>query len=754
MACVMSDCPTEEKLAGYLAGACAEDDAGRIRAHVTECERCASRVADAEANEAIFDSVRGVLRQGAESAERRKGADAEREESGDARRGYSHPLIVIEGFEILEEIGRGGMGVVYKAQEKDPPRTVALKVLLEGPFASEASKRRFEREVELAAQLEHPNIVTMLESGIASGRHYFVMQLVDGRRLDEYMVAHDVSIDDKLRLFSKICQAVNYAHQRGIIHRDLKPSNILIDQDGAPKILDFGLAKVVDPDEPGAGPTLLSLTGQVMGTLPYMSPEQATGALRDIDIRTDVYSLGVILYEMLTGEYPYKVVGQMADVLKNIVEAEPKKPSTIRRQINDEVETIVLKALAKEKERRYQSAEALGRDVGQYLRGEAIDAKRDSGWYVFKKTVRRYKAPVAVVVAFVAVLGAASVVSRIQYSKAEAARAETAHERDKAIRARNASDKARTDADAVTDYLADWLSSVDPEKQGIDVTLREMLDQASKTIGEKFADKPLIEARLRHTIGWTYRGLGLYDKAEGHLADAAVLYRREKGPRHPNTLSALNAFAVVLVDRGDYTSAAARFKAVFEIRRRVLGEEHNRTLESMNNLAGALLQIAKYAEAEAMYRKALEIQHRVLGEEHPLTLRTMSNMALVLGRQGKYVEAEELSRRTLAIRRRVQGEEHPRTLISMERLAGSLGNQGKYAESEALFRKTLQIRRRVLGPEHPRTLHQMSSLARVLFNRGEYAEAEELSRRTLAIQRRVLGDEHPATLDSMSNLVV
>ncbi len=407
----MSKCPTEEELAGYVAGARAGDAAERIRAHIVECERCASWVADAEANEVIFESVRDVLQRVAESAESKESAETDPIRAGDGRTGDPHTPVAIEGFEIQEELGRGGMGVVYKAQERDPPRTVALKVLLEGPFASEASKRRFEREVELAAQLEHQNIVTILESGIASGRHYFVMQYVDGRRLDEYMAARDVSIDDKLRLFGKICQAVNYAHQRGIIHRDLKPSNILIDEDGEPKILDFGLAKVVDPDEPGAGPTLLSVTGQVMGTLPYMSPEQATGAHRDIDVRTDVYSLGVILYEMLTGLYPYPVVGQMADVLKNIAEAEPRKPSAIRRQINDEVETIVLKALAKASDRRYQGAGDLARDIERYLAGDPIEAKRDSGWYVLKKTLHRYRAPVAVAGSFVVVVIVALVVS-------------------------------------------------------------------------------------------------------------------------------------------------------------------------------------------------------------------------------------------------------------------------------------------------------------------------------------------------------
>ncbi len=394
---------TPEERSARLDEACADDD--ELRAGVEQL--LAGHDTDSDSNLLGTETVAACSPVLEELADRR-----------------SIPSDAFPGYEITRELHRGGQGVVYQAVQKSTKRKVAIKVLLEGPYASKSAMRRFEREIELVAGLKHPNIISIFHSGqTEDGRQYCVMDYVRGVPLDQYVRDEKLTLEDALKLFSKVCDAVNYAHQRGVIHRDLKPSNILVETQqstaseedgggavGEPRVLDFGLAKQLVTREE----TVLSLTGQVVGTLPYMSPEQAQGNPDKIDIRTDVYALGVILYQMLTGKYPYPVVGQMADVLKHIAETAPTPPSrswksdsgvtrrTTRKHrtgdcpIDDEVQTIVLRTLSKERERRYQSAGELARDVGHYLNNEPIEAKRDSGWYVLKKSLRRHRAPVAV----------------------------------------------------------------------------------------------------------------------------------------------------------------------------------------------------------------------------------------------------------------------------------------------------------------------------------------------------------------------
>lgn len=312
----------------------------------------------------------------------------------------------IAGYELAGEIHRGGQGVVYKARHRASGRTVALKLLLEGAFASERQRHRFEREIDVAAGLQHPNIVTLFDSGVDKGRPYYVMQYVEGVPVDTYVTAKHLAVEPTLELFADICEAVSYAHRHGVIHRDLKPENILVDSDGQVHVLDFGLAKLATDtaDLP------LTMTGEFVGTLAFASPEQASGDPAAIDTRTDVYSLGVILYRLLTGEQPYPVDAPLSEVLAHIADTAPKPPTRSTPGVDDEVETIVLKALAKEPDRRYQSALELARDVAQYLAGEPIDAKRDSVWYVVRKSLRRYRIAVATILAFVVVLSVALVV--------------------------------------------------------------------------------------------------------------------------------------------------------------------------------------------------------------------------------------------------------------------------------------------------------------------------------------------------------
>jgi len=316
---------------------------------------------------------------------------------------------------VLEELHRGAQGIVYRAVQRSTKRTVALKVLLHGPYASRRQKRRFEREIDLVAGLEHPNIVHLYDSGEADGRHYFAMQYIDGTGLRDHLAVNALSVKDTLRLCAKISRAVAYAHGRGIIHRDLKPSNVLVDSAGEPHVLDFGLAKPIDATGPDS---LATQTGEFFGTLAYASPEQTSGKPEAVDTRTDVYALGVMLYEALTGETPYPTTGSMSQMLRHINETEPRRPSRQNPQLDDDVDTIVRKALEKDPERRYASAAALADDIERYLAGRPIEARSHSGLYVLKKTITRYKALSAVTAGSAVCLVALTVIATVNARRA------------------------------------------------------------------------------------------------------------------------------------------------------------------------------------------------------------------------------------------------------------------------------------------------------------------------------------------------
>ena len=378
--------------------------------------------------------------------------------------------IEIAGYKIIAEISRGGQGIVYRALQASTKREVALKVLHEGPYASISARKRFEREIELVAGFRHPNIVTVFDSGVtADHRQYCVMDYIHGERLGDFLQREQPTLETTLTLMATICDAVNYAHLRGVIHRDLKPSNILIDAQGIPRVLDFGLAKEMNDKTE----TLVTSTGLVAGTLPYLAPEQAQGHGGDVDIRSDVYALGVILFETLTGEYPYPVTGEMATVLRHITDTPPALPSKMARRsesasnspvrralaLDDEVETIVLKALAKQPERRYQTAGDLGRDIRHYLAGEPIEAKRDSGWYVFRKAVRRHRLGVTLAAGFVVFVTAAAISLGVLYRNQGRLLVEVQTQKALAERAEASASRR---FDQVRDLATTFISDLDP----------------------------------------------------------------------------------------------------------------------------------------------------------------------------------------------------------------------------------------------------------------------------------------------------
>jgi len=708
----------------------------------------------------------------------------DREQSGPNRSvaGRADRPREIGPYRILETLGEGGMGVVYLAEQTKPiHRRVALKIIKLGMDTKQVIAR-FETEREALALMNHANVARVFDAGATeTGRPYFAMEYVPGIPITKYCDKHRLNTEERLRLFMDVCHAIQHAHQKGIIHRDIKPSNVLVavqDEKPTPKVIDFGIAKATQ--QKLSELTFSTQEGQFIGTPAYMSPEQAGVMAADIDTRTDVYSLGVLLYELLVGSRPFDDEllrsAMLSEVQRIIREVEPPKPSTrlssigalsttiaenrgtqfrtLARQLRGDLDWIVMKCLEKDRTRRYPSATELAAELQRFLAHQPVVAGPPSASYRVKKFVRRNKVMVAGVSAIIAALAIGLIISDLQRKRALRAEALAAERLTETEAALDQAETARGESEAVTQFLSETIASADPGKEGKDVTVREVIDRAAQTIGEKFKDKPLIQAKLQHTIGWTYLSLGLYQSAETHGAEAAALYRRTKGEDDPDTLGAMNTLATIIADRGDFSRSEARHRATLEVQRRVLGEEHRDTLSSMNNLAINLRDQGRYAEAEELDRKTLEVRRRVLGEEHPHTLASMNNLANIIFHQGRYAEAEELSRRTLEVRRRVLGEEHPDTLASMNNLANILFHQGRYAEAEELYRKTLEVLRRVLGEEHRDTLASMNNLAISLRNQGRYAEAEELSRRTLEVRCRVLGEEHPDTLASMGNLAI
>ena len=667
-------------------------------------------------------------------------------------------------YRLLQRLGEGGMGEVWLAEQSKPvQRRVALKLIKAGMDTREVVAR-FESERQALALMDHPAIAKVFDAGSTpEGRPYFVMEYVAGTPITAYCDKHRMTTRQRMELFIQVCEGVQHAHQKAIIHRDLKPSNILVSEvDGKPmpRIIDFGLAKATSQrltDE-----SMYTRVGAILGTLEYMSPEQADSAGEDIDTRTDVYSLGVVLYQLLVGTLPLDLKKlTYEEMLRRLRDKDVPKPSSrilaqdgesaitaknrgtdapsLTRQLRGDPDAVVLKALEKDRKRRYGSPSELAADLGRYLRNEPVSAHTPSAAYRTRKYIRRHRLGVAVATGLLAILPAFAVVQRVQLQRTRLERDRANRERDRATR--------------ITGFMTGMFQVSDPsEQRGNSVTAREILDKASKDIETGLAKDPETQAQMMHVMGDVYEKLGLYPRAQALQQQSMEIRQRVLGPEHPDTLTSMNDLALDLDDSGHYAEAEKLEREALDISRRVLGPEHPDTLMLMSNLGNTLWQEGHYPEAEKLNRETLGIQRRVLGPEHPGTLRSMNNLATDLDDSDP--EAEKLFRETLDIKRRVLGPEHPDTLLAMSNLAYVLGDKGRYAEAEKLHRETVDLRRRVLGPEHPETLKSMTNLAIVLSREGRDAEAEKLEREELDISRRVLGPKHKGTLTSMDNLAI
>jgi serine/threonine protein kinase len=713
-------------------------------------------------------------------------------------------------YRLVEQIGEGGMGAVWRAEQEHPVRRqVALKLIKAGMDSAQVVAR-FEAERQALALMDHPNIARVFDAGAtAAGRPYFVMELVPGVPITRYGDLHRLSPRERLELFVPVCQAVQHAHQKGVIHRDLKPSNVLVSVcDGRPvaKVIDFGVAKATE--QRLTDQSLFTQLGMVVGTLEYMSPEQAELSAGGVDTRSDVYSLGVLLYELLTGTTPLERdrlrEADFTEALRRIREEEPPPPSgrlagagprlaavaaargtepaRLVRLVRGELDWIAMRCLEKDRDRRYDSAAALARDVERHLADEPVEAGPPSAGYRLRKLARRHRTALEAAAAFALLLVAAAAVSAWlavratwaeqtageQRDLAQAAERDARRDRDRARRAEEKAGKERdaaraqqrradreaTVARAVNDFLHNLLIGAAPENnpRAHKVTVEDLLDRASHKIEGRFAGEPLVEASVRQTIGDTYFALGRYRSALPHLERALELRRRELGEDAPLTLVAVSDLARLYLTLHLPTKAEPLLTRSLEAFRRRNGPTHPDTLTVVGNLAAAYRALGKPDRAESLLVRNLQASRRALGNQDGTTLAFLNSLGMLYQAQGKLAEAEALLAECLEGRRRTLGADHPRTLLTMNNLGGIYLDRHKYAQAEALFTEALDRSRRVLGEDHPQTLTTMSNLADLFRAEGKVARAEAMLTDCLRTSRRVLGEDNPDTLNVLNNL--
>ena len=648
----------------------------------------------------------------------------------------------ISGYDSLKEISRGGQGVVYDAVQRSTRQRVAIKVLLAGSLATPAQQRRFEREAEMAASLRHANIVRVFDSGISSGGFaYLVMEFVDGRPLDEVLGEPlpaenpQGAIRQRVATLAAVCHGVAHAHQRGVIHRDLKPGNVLVDS-GGPRVVDFGLAK------PISGPDTIdvSKTGQFLGSLPWASPEQIDGTPDGMDVRSDVYSLGVMLYQAVTGAFPYDVRRSITSTLENIRSAQPVPPRQLSRAVDEDLQTVILKALAKDPARRYQSATELSQDLDAWLANEPVRARRDSAWYTLRTRARRYKRAAWVAGAFAAVVSGAlawSVYAGGQLSKA-----------------RDMATEEAANAKRAESFLEHMLQAPDPHSQGRDVRVADILDAGAGGIDEQFKGQPLSAANAHALLAGTYSALGIYDKALPQFEAAEAGFTVALGPRSDEAVGAMSGRAACYYELGQIPRSIEVARRASKIAREEFGEMSPRTLDCESVLSVSLDAAGKMDEALPLKASIAQRTLTLRGPTHDDTVNALNNLAVaqIHANQGK--EARATLTRLLAMMEQAHGEDYPDCIRMMLNLATVEKNQGDYAAAEIHLKKFVEKAPKILGPDNPDTFVGESNYGDLLIKLERYAQAKQVLEATLANQRRVLGPAHRTTLGTLNNLAM
>lgn len=715
---------------------------------------------------------------------------------------------IFGSYRTIKQIGSGGMGSVYLAERIDGhfEQKVALKIVKPGMNSNEIV-RRFEDERQILARLQHPNIARLLDGGISdSGLPYFTLEYVEGKPITDYCDENNLTIEERLELFKKVCEAVLYAHQNLVIHRDIKPGNILVQEDGTVKLLDFGIAKVFEDDESQKN---LTRTGLRIMTPEYASPEQVRG--EPVSTATDIYSLGLILYQLLTGCPPYEVTSTSALEMERIIcLTEPQKPSTmiskilsspdsnqksspgfisqkrkttilkLRKRISGDLDNICLMAIRKEPGRRYSSIAQFITDIDNHLTGLPVIARKSTASYRAKKFIRRHKAGVIVAASAVLIVAILTTVYFIQL----------AEERDKAQLEAEKSKK-------VSEFLTGIFQLSDPEySKGESITARELLDNGVKRIENELSDQPEVLANMLGVMGNVYKNLGLYPNALILLQRAYSINDSLLGSRSPETAKSLNDLAGINFVMGEYGPAIEKFNKAIAIRKSIYGEESLETAESKNDLAMVLREegdyeeaeillnaslsvrkkflssgspevaqsmnnlgllkddLGKYDEAKKLFEESLKIKEKLYGKIHPSVTETMGNLAFLLRQMGEYDEASKLFNETLEIDKKLFGDIHPAISTDLYNIASITALIGDLNSAEKLYTEVLELDKKLLGEEHPYIALDLNNLAGILSDKGDFEKAEDIYKESLAMNKKIYGDEHPEVATSLSNLGV
>ncbi len=751
----MAKCPGIEALEEYVAAA---TPAVELHRHVETCDDCRTRSAAIRADNRLLADI------GAAARASKHVAPAAPEPAPIARP-------EVDGYRVLAELHRGGQGVVFAAIQLSTGRKVALKVLLDGTLATALQLARFEREIATVVGLRHPNIVTVYDRGeTRDRRRYFTMELVEGVALDRFAQARreeSWSARAATEFFLKIIAAVHYAHQRGVIHRDLKPGNVLVDANGEPRVLDFGLAKAI-ADDPATTPEAVTRAGWFLGTLAYAAPEQLRGDPGLVDVRSDVYSLGVLLFELVVGGLPYRVDGALADVVQSILEREPEIP----RDLDDELAAILRRALAKDAERRYESARDLGRDLERWLRGEAVEAKRGRFGYLLRTMVRRHKLRFAAAATVLLVVVAAAVVSTTAWRRA----------------VRDADKRTRIDL-----FVQRMFSSLDPERaRGRIVSVREVLDAAAAELDHEEIGEPEVEAALRTVIGRACASVGQLDDAARHFERALAL----NGELHPSiniaVASSMTDLANTCFLRGDLTRAEELDTKVVEWLERQPDADPSLLAIALKNLAQVRAARGDSAAAEPMFRRAIELWRRVgttdeivrsltalgqleaaqgrvdeaerhLGEAHSISVaqgapkllkvaETASELATLARKRGRLDAARDGFEEAHSVYGRLLGDTSPDALVALTELANVVSAQEGPAAAAALRAQAKALLPAIEGTASFAVARVQSGLGVLALAAGDPVDAEERLRAALVIYDGLVGRNHASTAIVLSNL--